>query len=99
MIARHERPVLLRPDCTELARSERQSLTRAITADVLAKVRRDDPINVLKSAWPRDSHAEMILRRARAAMAAFANAIWFVQSTARKSKSMAARAGMDRTVA
>jgi hypothetical protein len=51
---------------------------------VLAKVRRDDPINVLKSAWPRDSHAEMILRRARAAMAAFANAIWFVQSTAQE---------------
>jgi hypothetical protein len=58
-------PIPLRPDFAEAQRLERQSWHRAITASALASLKRSDPADVLKAAWPSDQRAELILRAAQ----------------------------------
>jgi hypothetical protein len=56
-------PIPLRPDRYALEHEQRRSLTRAITAIALAGTTRS-PSTVLKSAWPYDDAAGLILRAA-----------------------------------
>ena len=56
-------PIPLRPDFSALEREQRRSLHRAITAITLAGQDRS-PSAVLKSAWPYDDTADMIVRAA-----------------------------------
>jgi hypothetical protein len=55
-------PIPLRPDFAEAQRLERQSWHRVVTANALAALKRSDPADVLKSAWPTDQRAAVILR-------------------------------------
>ena len=58
-------PIPLRPDFAEAQRLERQSWHRVVTASALAALKRSDPADVLKSAWPTDQRAALILRAAQ----------------------------------
>ena len=58
-------PIPLRPDFAEAQRLERQSWHRAVAASVLAVLKGADSTEVLKSAWPTDQRAALILRAAQ----------------------------------
>nr|WP_224741168.1 hypothetical protein [Bradyrhizobium sp. 2S1]MCK7667577.1 hypothetical protein [Bradyrhizobium sp. 2S1] len=58
-------PIPLRPDFAEAQRIERRSWHRAIAASALADLKRSDPADVLKTAWPTDQRAALILRAAQ----------------------------------
>jgi hypothetical protein len=58
-------PIPLRPDFAEAQRMERQSWHRAVTASALAALKRSEPADVLKSTWPNDQRAALILRAAQ----------------------------------
>jgi hypothetical protein len=58
-------PIPLRPDFAEAQRLERRSWHHVVTANVLAALKRSDPADVLKSAWPTDQRAALILRAAQ----------------------------------
>jgi hypothetical protein len=58
-------PIPLRPDFAEAQRMERQSWHRVVTANALAALKRSDPADVLKSAWPSYQRAALILRAAQ----------------------------------
>jgi hypothetical protein len=57
-------PIPLRPDPTALNRADRQSFVRAVTAQALGEVRQCAPASILRTAWPNDSTAPLILRAA-----------------------------------
>jgi hypothetical protein len=53
------------PDVYKISRiAEGKSLQRAITASMLATIQCDDPGKVLRRTWPRDQHAELLLKGA-----------------------------------
>ena len=59
-------PIPLRPDYAELERQQQRAWTRAITAHVLATLHNEyDVAKVLRSNWPGDARAEMVLRAAQ----------------------------------
>jgi hypothetical protein len=54
--------VSLVPEHGGLLQAERRSWTRAIAARALATAKRSDPNRIVKSAWPSDGRAQMIVR-------------------------------------
>jgi Phage capsid family len=57
-------PIPLRPDRTALAHDERRALHRAVACVALGAARRVAPATVLKTNWPGDRRAELLLRSA-----------------------------------
>ena len=57
-------PIPLRPDRAEAHRVERRSWSRAIAARALTSSERGSPEKILKTHWPHDERAALILRGA-----------------------------------